>query len=956
MKGLGLNRLVIVFAAGIFLALSCNAWILVSVLRLHTETLTQQQSRQRSLQISSDIEYETAWLSRMVRAYTTSAETKYLNYYYDIIDIRQGKKAAPQGYGPRYWAEVMAGDRPHAMAENRPGISIQERMRAQGFSRDEFAAMDRILACSTTLFEQDQIAFAATQGLYDPIGKKFTDEGKPQLRFANSFVYSDSYLKLENALLQEVQAFARLTDDRTHRAVQHVSAQLSTSIYTAIVIISITLVLVLFSMGVIFRKVLSPLRSLTEKAIGLGAGDYSIRSDTGQGVLELQALEKTFNIMADNIQEDIARRENISRDLELASAKAEESTKAKSMFLANMSHEIRTPMNAIVGMTYLALTTDLSPRQQDYLGKIQNAAQSLLGVINDILDFTKIEAGKLELEKVEFQIEALAKGVLTLVRQSAEEKGIELLLSVREPRLQGSAGTFLGDPLRLEQVLSNLLSNAVKFTDKGYVQLGIEERHRTAAASHLQLTVADTGIGMTPEEIDRLFQEFSQADGSTTRRHGGTGLGLAITKRILGLMGGEILVTSEPGRGTIFTCYLSLERVEMAGRHRSQPKNFASGESTAKSHALPSDGEYIQAAGEGRVTRLQGMRVLLVEDNQVNQEIAAEILAYHGAEVDLAQDGKEALDTLAAKPDDYYHAVLMDIQMPVMDGYEATGKLRAQSRYASLPIIAMTAHAMVEEQERCAALGMNAHVAKPFKMEELLATLSAFRPTLQEGVAPLTFAVSEGESISDGRSFLPQAVPGIDLGEGLLLCAGRVEIYSKVLQGYLREYRGLVEALRFFLANEQWKDLTRLAHSFKGLSGTIGARALRELGERIEKAGIVESSGTAGLLAELEKSLAPVLDALKSHFDDRSKEEEISGAAMGEDEEPFALLEQLRYLLAESDSAVLDFWERQQHVLRKILSPALVVKIDKKLDAFQFDEALALLSSLADKGVYETDS
>jgi signal transduction histidine kinase/ActR/RegA family two-component response regulator len=782
LKGLGLNRLVVVFAAGIFVALSSNGWILVHVLRLHTETLTAQQNRQRSLQISSDIEQETAALSRMVRAYTTSAKNKYLTYYYDIIDIRQGKKAAPDGYGPMYWAEVMAGQRVHAMPEDRPGTSLLERMKAQGFSREEFAAMDKIVACSTTLFEQDQIAFAATQGLYDPVEKKFTDEGRPQLGFANSFVYSDHYLRLENDVLQEVHAFVRLTDERTQKAVNRVSSLLNKSIYAAIVIITITLVLVLVAMGVIFGKVLAPLRSLTDKALILGAGDYSIRSDTGQGVLELQALEKTFNAMADNIEEDIRQREKIHRELEIANTKAEESTRAKSMFLANMSHEIRTPMNAIVGMTYLVLTTNLNQRQQEYIGKIQNAAQSLLQIINDILDFTKIEAGKLELEQVAFRIDDLANNTIALLRQTAEEKGIELLYEMKDWRLQGETGTFLGDPLRLEQVLSNLLTNAVKFTDKGYVRLSIEERERNSDTCSLRFSVVDTGIGMTSEQVARLFREFSQADGSTTRRHGGTGLGLAITKQLLALMGGEISVTSEPNRGTCFTCDITLQ---IADQKAARDNHFTTGglrpvmtqaqpgQEQSGVETVPSEQPYTM------LSRLQDMRILVVEDNQVNQEIAVEMLAYHGALVEIAENGKEALDTIAAKPDDYYHAVLMDLQMPVMDGYEATRLLRAQARYATLPIIAMTAHAMIEEQERCAVLGMNAHVAKPFRLEDLLQTLATYAPAPKEILSAVPPVVDRDVPVF--AECLPNRIPGIDMEKGLGLCAGKVELYRKIV-------------------------------------------------------------------------------------------------------------------------------------------------------------------------------
>jgi len=951
-KGLELNKLAIAFAVGVFVALSCNGWILIYVLQLHTKTLVEQQNRQKSLQISSDIQRETAALSRMVRAYTTSAETKYLSYYYDIIDIRQGKKAAPDGYGPTYWAEVIAGSRAHVMPENRPGTSLLERMKAQGFSREEFAAMDKIVACSNTLFEQDQIAFAATQGLYDPVRKTFTDEGQPERRFANNFVYSKSYLQLENALLQEVEAFSRLTDERTQAAVHRVSSRLNTSIYTAIVIITITLILVLVAMGVIFRKVLAPMRSLKEKALGIGAGDYSIRVDTGGGVLELQALGKTFNAMADNIQQDILQREKIYRELEIASAKAEESTRAKSLFLANMSHEIRTPMNAIVGMTYLALNTELNQRQQNYISKIQNAAQSLLQIINDILDFTKIEAGKLELEKVTFRLEDLVDNVLSLLRQSALEKGIELLFDIGDAGLIGDAGTFLGDPLRLAQVLSNLLTNAVKFTDKGYVQLRIQESSRTVSACKLQFHIEDTGIGMSPEQVERLFQEFSQADGSTTRRHGGTGLGLAITKRLLTLMGGEISVTSEPNRGTCFTCDITLQianREELQEGH-SVPND--DGNFLPKA-ALPEDFHLLlDATGQedtlpdaARFSGFKGMRILLAEDNLINQEIASEMLGYHGIVVDIANNGREALDMIGTNPDDYYHGVLMDIQMPVMDGYEATRLLREQPRYATLPIIAMTAHAMVEEQERCVALGMNAHVAKPFQLEDLLRILASYSPAAKALSWPMQPAAGEGVETPRFGASLPESIPGIDMGKGLGLCAGKVDLYRKILERYVLEYSPFVNTLRLHLANGQWEELTNLAHGFKGLSATIGAQALRDLGERIERGGASRSPALVSLLGELEELLPVTLNALHRHFAVRQDEPVATSTASEATRDSHSLLEQLRYLLGESDSAALDFWIAHELALKKMLPPAVAKKLALTISGFQFEEAMVLLSS-----------
>ena len=383
-------------------------------------------------------------------------------------------------------------------------------------------------------------------------------------------------------------------------------------------------------------------------------------------------------------------------------AKAEEASKAKSLFLANMSHEIRTPMNAIIGMTHLALNTSLNQRQHDYVMQIQHAAHSLLRIINDILDFSKIEAGKLELQHTRFQLEQVAKHALALVRQHATDKGLELCLEIDNDKLMSECGSFIGDPLRLEQILVNLLTNGIKFTDRGHVLLRIRELKRNAQACELQFSVEDTGIGMTAQTLDTLFEEFYQADNSSTRRYGGTGLGLSIVKRLIELMQGSIHVISEPGRGSCFICTLSLTHA---------PTLPAS----PSCNPTPRPLDY----------HLKGKRVLIVEDNPINQIIAKEILLQQGVIVDCAMNGQEGLDKLTSTTDDtLYHAILMDIQMPVMDGYAATEQLRAQTRFCNLPIIALTANVMPEDKERCLRVGMNAHIAKPFKPDELLQTLT----------------------------------------------------------------------------------------------------------------------------------------------------------------------------------------------------------------------------------------
>ncbi|MDV3503386.1 ATP-binding protein [Marinobacter sp. M-5] len=405
-------------------------------------------------------------------------------------------------------------------------------------------------------------------------------------------------------------------------------------------------------------------------------------------------LEREVDDRTREISEKNAALQRGNRALVKAKEDAVRRARSRANFLASMSHEIRTPLNGVLGMLGLALEGDLDPEQRNRLEIALNAGQSLLGLLNDILDISKVEAGKLSLENIPFSVRNLIEECAVLHTQQARRKHIELLADID----RGLPEMFLGDPTRTRQILNNLLSNAIKFTDDGSVKVGVSR-----VGGNVKIDVIDTGIGMSKEGLHRIFSPFSQADTDTTRLYGGTGLGLTLCRQLIERMHGQILVDSEVGRGTHFTVTLPLPVYETA---LTEPEPAATRENNA-------------AAGSA------ALAILLVEDNQVNQLVASSLLRKLGHTVDLAENGKRALQAMENRT---YDMVLMDCQMPVMDGYEATRQIRENPAWKTLPVIAVTANVMQGDRENCLASGMNDYITKPYNRNDLKAVIERWAP------------------------------------------------------------------------------------------------------------------------------------------------------------------------------------------------------------------------------------
>jgi signal transduction histidine kinase/CheY-like chemotaxis protein len=531
-----------------------------------------------------------------------------------------------------------------------------------------------------------------------------------------------------------------------------------------------------------------------------------------------------------------------TRELSVAKEAAEAASRAKTTFLANMSHELRTPLNAIMGLTDLALRRAGDAAQIDQLNKVRRASRNLLGIIDDILDLSRIEARQTTLRKVDFRLCSVMADLLNLTGGKAAEKGLALIADL-SPRL--AAMPVQGDALRLGQILLNLTSNAIKFTDRGSVTVRIAAVTESGADVQLRFEVRDTGIGIAEEDRQRLFDSFEQADGSMTRRHGGTGLGLAICKRLVDLMGGCIGVDSEPGVGSTFWFTLRLDR---------------SANSAAAVEGPNLAGCELRRQGAGS-------RVLLAEDEPVNQEVARGLLESAGLRVDIANDGAEAVAMAMARRNDY-DLVLMDMQMPKLNGLDATRAIRALAGWETRPIVAMTANAFDEDREACLAAGMNDYLAKPVEPETLYETLMKWLPprppAAQEPVAPPS--AGKDEPSDEAWPVRLAAVPGLDTAQGLQSVRGKWASYARLLGKYADSHDEDAHLIRRELAAGKSAEARRIAHSLKGASGTLGIVGVQRAAAAVEAA-VRAQEAPAELdsrLAELEAALAPVLAALRS--------------------------------------------------------------------------------------------
>jgi signal transduction histidine kinase/CheY-like chemotaxis protein/HPt (histidine-containing phosphotransfer) domain-containing protein len=788
--------------------------LVVTTLQLrnsNTRTRAENQ-RNRSFLLADSMRQSSDDLTRMVRLYVSTGEPRYRTYYDEILAIRSGDAPRPVNDDSSFWDRVLAEG--EGFVEYGDPESLVDQMRAADFTDAEFDALNASLRASNDLAILElEVMERVAPRIAEGVDSSYLSDVAPEY----ARLVDQAYLAEKGVIMGAIGDFIDLVEARTLRAVEEARDTGRTLSIVQVVMLGLIVLAGLAALRRTNRVVLRPLEELVAATQVVAAGDYHERVDV-HGVSELEGLSSAFNRMATAIQSDVARRERAEQEAVEARAAAEEANQAKSRFVAAMSHEIRTPMIGVTGMLEVLGQTELSTEQRNMVSVAASSAEVLLQIVGDILDFSKIEAGKLELAPTPFMIRPLAEAAVQTFFHTASAKGVRLSCTVDDP----VAEAHVGDALRIRQIVSNFLSNAVKFTSSGEICLAVRARASGGEHQDLELSVSDTGIGVTPERQRELFEEFVQADASTAAKAGGSGLGLVICRRLAELMGGEVRMESAPSQGT--TLYLTVHL----------PVADSADVDVGTMASVGGAAVFLRRSKPARdVAEREGSLLLLAEDHPINRRVLTHQLSIIGFHVDTAADGQAALELFKRNR---YGLVLTDLNMPVMDGFELTHAIRRQEHQAGserTPVVALSANVMPGQAETCLAGGMDDFIGKPTPIAVLAEKLRRWVPDIGwESAGPPGL---QGASVAEvvGAPRLDGLVDRAVLHE---LTGGDDDLAASILADFLDSSRSDVAALRAALEDTDAGEVRRHAHRIKGASRTVGASDLADLAAELEAA------------------------------------------------------------------------------------------------------------------------
>lgn len=849
MKLLVLFRFVLLAA---LLGLASKLWMGERTSQLYDSQGALLAQRMQTIDELRLVQSEFDALQTLVAAYVVSKNSQHLVNYFELLDTHAGERTYAKPVDNVYWSRMIAGTiDPVALAPGQ-GPTLQARLQlpealAPAFTANLRSSDNTILRLSAILREREQIIFALTQGLYDPEKQQFVSEAPEREDIAIQMLFSEAHLSLNNAIRAEIQSRIGLVENAYQDALvaqtQSIQTTASIDLYTGLLITASLLI----GLGILHFFVIRPLRELDELSQQIATGHYDSRANTSTFITEIKNLGVGFNLMVGAFRRELEQAEatrsaeRAAMEAKLGRERAEAQAEARSMLLANMSHEIRTPMNAILGMTDLALKSDLPEKERGYLQKAQNAARSLLGLLNDILDFSRAEAGMVQFETIPFTLDEVLSNAFLAVQTQAANRRLMLLNNIRDGYSTTLGQRLVGDPLRIRQVLTNLLSNAVKFTEQGTVTVNSQLTTMTDNMLELRIEVIDTGIGLSQSQLSRIFKKFSQGESSISRIYGGTGLGLSIAQELVALMGGQIGVDSQPGQGSCFwftlpigydhdtlmltppcagqrcllmhkpggsgqalmgtlqatglevhpeTCVDALvprlqtnaynmlvvepavfetqlwpevanaiiqnqsifliaihDNLFAADTHwlRQLPQSISQQllhlahplvskdllHNLEQHNAMPQpvaleptafaakQTTQQPAQSPAKLESLQGLRVLVLEDHPVNQELIETMLQGFGMTVHVCDNGLEGQTLLDDPECPEFDLFITDIEMPHVDGYEFTVWLRDQTRWLDKPVVGLTGHAFAETRSKCMDAGMDEFLTKPIDAQTL---------------------------------------------------------------------------------------------------------------------------------------------------------------------------------------------------------------------------------------------